>query len=72
MGGQWMEEKKKKNADRLYTAHGQKMVQGKLSVINWKKALATFKCEEIVGYTPLEELNKEFYTRELPQYSLNF
>ena len=45
-----MEEKKKKNADRLYTAHGQKMVQGKLSVINGKKALATFKGEEIVGW----------------------
>ena len=46
-----MEKKKEKNADRLYTAHGQKMVQGKLSVINGKKALATFKGEEIVGYT---------------------
>ena len=67
-----MEENKKKKADRLYTAHGQKMVHGKLSVINGKKALATFKGEEIVGYTTLEELNKEFYTRELPQYSLNF
>ena len=52
-----MEKKKEKNADRLYTAHGQKMVQGKLSVINGKKALATFKGEEIVGYTTLEELN---------------
>ena len=69
-----MREKKKKNnkSDRLYTAHGQKMVQGVLSVINGKKALATFKGEDIVGYTTLEELNKEFYTRELPQYSLNF
>ena len=69
-----MEEKKKKNnkSDRLYTAHGQKMVQGVLSVINGKKALATFKGENIVGYTTLEELNKEFYTRDLPQYNLNF
>lgn len=69
-----MEEKKKKNnkSDRLYTAHGQKMVQGVLSVINGKKALATFKGEDIVGYTTLEELNKEFYTRDLPQYNLNF
>ena len=65
-----MEEKK--NTDRLYTAHGQKMVQGKLSVINGKKALATFKGDEIVGYTTLDELNKEFYTRDLPKYSLNF
>lgn len=69
-----MIEKKKKNnkTDRLYTAHGQKMVQGVLSVINGKKALATFKGEDIVGYTTLEELNKEFYTRDLPQYNLNF
>lgn len=69
-----MREKKKKNnkSDRLYTAHGQKMVQGVLSVINGKKALATFKGEDIVGYTTLEELNKEFYTRDLPQYNLNF
>ena len=69
-----MREKKKKNnkSDRLYTAHGQKMVQGVLSVINGKKALATFKGEDIVGYTTLEELNKEFYTRDLPQYTLNF
>lgn len=69
-----MRENKKKNnkSDRLYTAHGQKMVQGVLSVINGKKALATFKGEDIVGYTTLEELNKEFYTRDLPQYNLNF
>ena len=69
-----MREKKKKNnkSDRLYTAHGQKMVQGVLSVINGKKALVTFKGEDIVGYTTLEELNKEFYTRDLPQYNLNF
>lgn len=69
-----MIEKNKKNnkSDRLYTAHGQKMVQGVLSVINGKKALATFKGEDIVGYTTLEELNKEFYTRDLPQYNLNF
>lgn len=69
-----MIEKNKKNnkSDRLYTAHGQKMVQGVLSVINGKKALATFKGEDIVGYTTLEELNKEFYTRDLPQYTLNF
>lgn len=69
-----MDEKKKiKRNDRLYTTHGQRMVQGKLSVINGQKALATFKGDEIVGYTTLEELNKEFYTREdLPQYNLNF
>ena len=67
-----MEENKKKKADRLYNAHGQKMAQGIPSIINGEKALATFKGDEIVGYTTLDELNKEFYTRDLPKYSLNF
>lgn len=68
-----MAENKKTQTDRLYTAHGQKMIQGKLSIINGKKALATFKGDRIVGYTTLDELNKEFYTRDdLPEYSLSF
>lgn len=70
-----MEKNKEMNRnDRLYTAHGRKMIQGKMSVINGQKALATFKGEEIVGYTTLEELNKAFYVREdsLPEYSLSF
>lgn len=67
-----MEENKNKKMDRLYTAHGQKMAQGIPSIINGKKALATFKGDQIVGYTTLEELNQEFYTRDLPKYSLNF
>ncbi len=57
---------------RLYTFHGAKMVQGIPSIINGEKALATFKGEKIVGYTTLEELNKEFYTRELPEFDLGF
>ena len=52
-----MEEKKNKKMDRLYTAHGQKIAQGIPSIINGKKALATFKGDQIVGYTTLEELN---------------
>ena len=69
-----MEDKKmtKPRTDRLYTAHGKKKAQGKLAEINGKKALATFEGDEIVGYTTLEELNKEFYTRDLPQYNLSF
>lgn len=67
-----MEEKKKSNTDRLYTTHGQKIPQGIPSIINGEKALATFKGTKIVGYTTLDELNKEFYTRDLPKYSLNF
>ena len=67
-----MKKKKKKHMDRLYTAHGQKLAQGIPSIINGEKALATFKGDEIVGYTTLDELNKEFYTRDLPKFSLNF
>ncbi len=67
-----MREKKKENSNRLYTAHGLKMVQGIPSIINGQKALATFKGEEIVGYTTLDELNQEFYRRKLPEYSLKF
>ena len=67
-----MKEKKKKNSDRLYTAHGQKVPQGIPSIINGKKALASFKGDVIVGYTTLDEINEEFYTRNLPKYNLNF
>lgn len=67
-----MGKKKNTNMDRLYTVHGRKMVQGIPSIINGQKALATFKGEEIVGYTTLDELNREFYRRELPEYSLKF
>lgn len=58
--------------DRLYTLHGQKRAQGKLSIINGHKALAYFEGTQIVGYTTLDEMTKEFYTRNLPQYELNF
>lgn len=57
---------------RLYTRHGTKMAQGIPSIINGKKALASFKGEKIVGYTTLDELNGEFYTRKLPEYEVNF
>ena len=58
--------------DRLYTAHGQKLIQGIPLIINGQKALATFKGDQIVGYTTLDELHAEFYTRKLPEYTLGF
>lgn len=58
--------------DKLYTLHGKKCAQGKLSIINGHRALAYYEGENIVGYTTLDEMNKEFYTRVLPQYTLNF
>lgn len=58
--------------DRLYTKHGKKGAQGILSIINGEKALALFQNDAIVGYTTLEELQHEFYTRQLPSYTLAF
>ena len=63
---------KKRKEDKLYTTHGKKRNQGKLSIINGNKALAYFEGAEIVGYTTLEEINREFYTRNLPEYFLDF
>lgn len=57
------EQKNKKN--RLYTKHGVKAAQGILCEIDGQKALGTFEGEKIIGYTTLDELNREFYTREL-------
>lgn len=66
------EKKKNTKEDRLYTLHGKKKVQGILSEVNGQKALATFEGEKIIGYTTLDELNKEFYNRDLPKYDLKF
>lgn len=62
----------KVETDKLYTLHGEKRAQGKLSIINGHKALAYFQGQNIVGYTTLDEMNKEFYTRDLPEYNLDF
>ena len=67
-----MDRNKDKRKERLYTFHGVKKAQGIPSVINGQRALAAFDGDEIVGYTTLDELTKEFYTRELPKYDLNF
>ena len=64
--------KKDKELSRLYTVHGKKRAQGKLAMINGKRALAYFEGATIVGYTTLDEMTQEFYTRDLPQYTLNF
>lgn len=61
-----------KKKDRMYTQHGLKKAQGILSEINGKKALATFEGDEIVGYSTLEEIQEQFYKRDLPKYDLNF
>lgn len=67
-----MAERKNDRTDRLYTLHGQKRNQGKPAIINGKRALAYFEGEKIVGYSTLDEINEEFYTRNLPRYTLSF
>lgn len=58
--------------ERLYTKHGRKMAQGILLEINGEKALACFEGQRIVGYTTLDEINREIYTKDLPKCNLNF
>ena len=53
--------------DRIYAKHGAKYAQGALVCINGQKALANYKGNSIVGYTTLDELQREFYTRDLPE-----
>jgi len=58
---------------KLYTFHGKKRSQGIPTVINGNNALAYYEGEKIVGYTTLEEINREFYTRkDLPKIELDF
>lgn len=60
-----------KSTDRLYSLHGRKMAHGIPAIINGVRALASFKGDKIVGYITLEELNREFYTRVLPEYNIS-
>ena len=56
----------------MYTHHGEKRSQGIPIIVNGKRALGYFSRGRIVGYTTLEEINEEFFTRELPEYQFNF
>lgn len=58
--------------NRLYTTHGVKKNQGILIMVNGKTALGYFEGEQIVGYTFIDEINKFSYTKELPEYELDF
>lgn len=53
--------------DRLYAKHGKKYPQGALVMINGHRALANYKGDSIVSYTTLEELQEEFFRRDLPE-----
>jgi len=58
--------------NRLYTTHGEKKNQGILIMVNGKTALGYFEGENVVGYTFIDEINKFSYTKELPEYELDF
>ena len=57
--------------EKLYSLHGQKISHGIPAIINGVRALASYKGDKIVGYITLEELNREFFTRVLPEYNLS-
>lgn len=61
---------------RMYTRHGVKKNQGKWAMINNCPAL-TFTVTEngidkIVGYTTINEMMAMAYSKDLPQYDLDF
>ena len=67
-----MVKSEKKKTNYLYTHHGKKRSQGIPITVRGKRALAYFDGEKIVGYTTLEEINEEFYKRDLPEHQLDF
>ncbi len=67
-----MTEKEITKGKPMYTHHGKKRNQGRPITVGGKKALAYFEGDEVVGYTTLDEINKAFYTKDLPEYMLDF
>ena len=67
-----MEDRRHTINDKLYTSHGAKRFIGVPMMVNGQRALAYCTKEGIVGYTLLEELIRECYTRDLPEYKLDF
>lgn len=61
-----------KNEEKVYTHHGEKRTQGQLITNNGKKALGFFEKGKIIGYTYLDELLQDAYTKDLPDYNLDF
>ena len=56
----------------MYTLHGKKRNQGRLIRIGGERALGYFEGGKMVGYTTLEEINRMSYTKELPEYKLDY
>ena len=54
---------------KLITHHGKKRNQGYPVSVNGQKALGYMEGEELVGYTLLDEINQEFYSGNLPEYT---
>ena len=53
----------------LYTKHGIRKKQGVLSIINGQRALAYFEKEKLVGYSTLDEIDKQFKKGNIPEYT---
>ena len=59
-------------SETMYTLHGKKRNQGRLIRIGGERALGYFEGGKMVGYTTLEEINRMSYTKELPEYKLDY
>lgn len=67
-----MEKKIINNEPKLYTKHGAKRAQGQLISNKGRKALAFFEKGKIVGYSYIDEITQEAFTREVPELNLDF
>lgn len=60
------------NEIKLYTKHGKKRSQGQLISNKGRKALGFYEKGEIIGYTYIDEINQEAFTKDIPELSLDF
>ena len=66
------EQEDRTKVEPMYTHHGKKRKQGLPITVHGRKALGYFEGEKVVGYTTLDEINEAFYTKDLPDYQLDF
>ena len=67
-----MDHNEQTDCNKFYTVHGKKRAQGTLITVKGQRALGYFEKDKIVGYTLLEELNRESFLRDLPEVSVDF
>ena len=59
----------KKPKKQLHTHHGKKRNLGYPVSMDGQKALAYIEHDKVVGFAFLDEINQEFYSGNLPEYS---